>query len=99
MNTGLNKEIIRKIIAVAKACFPNSKVYLFGSRATGKFTDSSDIDIAIDANGEQRRADIGEVRDMLNASDIIHKVDVVDLHGVSQTMRDKILEEGILWAE
>ena len=99
MNTGLNKEITRKIIAVAKACFPNAKVYLFGSRATGKFTDSSDIDIAIDASSEQRRADIGEVRDMLNASDIVHKVDVLDFHGVSQAMRDKILEEGILWAE
>ena len=55
MNTGLNDSDKRKIIAVAKACFPDAKVYLFGSRATGRYSDSSDIDIAIDAGSEQKR--------------------------------------------
>lgn len=93
----VDQEYKDKIVAVVSALFPNAKIYLFGSRARGTHGEWSDIDIAIDAEKKLPRVDVGEVRDMLRESNIPYKIDVVDLHGVSEEMRKMILQEGVLW--
>src|SRR5438105_2602391 len=97
IDTGLDERTKHIIIGVLSTLFPNAKIYLFGSRARGDYSHSSDIDIAIDAGEELRRANVGEARDMLNESNIPHKIDVVDLHGISEEMRQNILKESLLW--
>jgi len=87
----------KKIIAVLSALFPSAKIYLFGSRARETHSKFSDIDIAVDAGKKLPRVDVGEARDMLRESNVPYKIDVVDLHGVSEDMKKMILKEGILW--
>jgi len=89
----------QKIIGVAKAVIPEAKVYLFGSRARKTHQERSDIDIAFDAGKPLDRVDVGEIRDMLNASHIPYNIDVVDVHSVNEEMRKEIFEEGILWSD
>ena len=73
------------------------EIWLFGSRARGTHYARSDIDIALDTGKPLPRVDIGEARDMLAESNIPYKIDVVDVHGVSQEMREAIYREGIIW--
>ena len=92
-------EIKNKIVGVIVAVFPTAKVYLFGSRARHTHNDRSDIDIAIDVGQKVDRIKVGEIRDMLNASHIPYKIDIVDIHNVNEAMKTSILRDGILWKE
>ena len=49
VKTGIEEDILKKIVKLIKSCFPDANIYLFGSRANGSFRETSDIDIAIDA--------------------------------------------------
>lgn len=89
-----HKQIIINLISALQ---PQVKIYLFGSQATGTATRGSDVDIALDAGSEMERVDVGEVRDVLNATNMLYKFDVVDLHFVPEKMQEMILKEGILW--
>lgn len=93
----VDPEYKKKIIRVIQALMPGVKIILFGSRARGDHSRSSDIDIALDAGKKLRRADVGEIRDMFMESNIIHKIDVLDYHGVSKDMQEMIDKEGIAW--
>lgn len=97
MNDGLDDKTRDKIIRVLTALFPDAKIYLFGSRAQGKFGSRSDIDIAIMANRELPREDIDEAKSMLRESNISLWIDIVDFHGVSKLMQEQILKYGVIW--
>ena len=93
----LDDKIKNKIIRVIHALVPEADIYLFGSRATGQHHDRSDIDIALDAGKPLDRLDVGEVRDMLSASNIPYSFDIVDLHNVGEDLKKDIYTQGILW--
>lgn len=93
----INEKHKQIIINLISALQPQVKIYLFGSQATGTATRGSDVDIALDAGSEMERVDVGEVRDVLNATNMLYKFDVVDLHFVPEKMQEMILKEGILW--
>jgi predicted nucleotidyltransferase len=87
-----------KIIALILALFPKAKIYLFGSRAINTHFHGSDIDIAIDNGARIETVDLGEMRDILNATHIPHKIDLVDINFIPAPMKEDILhKEGILW--
>lgn len=87
----------QKIVALISALVPKAKIYLFGSRARGTHSPGSDIDIALDAGEQLPFSLVGEVRSILEATNILYKIEVVDFHSVSDDMRASILDEGILW--
>jgi Nucleotidyltransferase domain. len=93
----LDEKYKRKIINLIIALEPRAKIYLFGSQASGTQIQGSDIDIAIDTGKPMRRADVGEILDILNETNIPYKFDVVDLHAVPEKMQETIKKEGILW--
>ena len=93
--TGLEVDILKKITGIAKACFPNADILLFGSRASGKYHQSSDIDIAIKSKKKLNRLDIVELKDMLNASNISYSFDVVDFNELNSQMQESILANNI----
>ena len=93
----ITEEEKRKIIALISALQPHVKIYLFGSRARGDYSRGSDVDIALDGGRRIERVDVGEVRDVLNETNMLFKFDVVDFHAVQESMRGFILKEGILW--
>lgn len=93
----LKPEYKAKIIALTSALFPNAKIYLYGSRARGTHRERSDIDIAIDDGKEIGLAEMGEVKEVLYASNVPYRLDVVDMHCIPAYLKAAILEEGILW--
>jgi predicted nucleotidyltransferase len=93
----LDEEIKIKIIRVIHALIPEANIYLFGSRATEQHHPRSDIDIALDAATRIETLRLGEVRDMLDASNIPYAFDIVDLQAVGAELKNKILQEGVLW--
>lgn len=93
----LDDAVKNKIIGLLSALFPDAKIYLFGSRATGKAQQFSDIDLAIDAGHKLPIQDIDEAKSIMRELNIVYKVDIVDFHSISQTMRKLIEQEKVIW--
>ena len=66
---------------------PHAKVCVFGSRATGKTKRSSDLDLAIDAGRPLTQNENFALGDAFDESDLPYKVDLVDMHNVSETFK------------
>jgi len=95
---GIDERNKQKIIGLITVLLPNAKIYLFGSRARGDHAERSDIDLALDTGEKIERSLVGEIKDVLAATNIINSMDVVDLNGaISPMMREAILKEGVLW--
>lgn len=93
----LETPIKEKILALLTALFPHAKIYLFGSRATGRNQPLSDIDIAIDAGKKLPIADIDEANVIMVSLNIPYKVDIVDFHHISPIMQELINKEKVIW--
>ncbi len=97
MKKNIDEKTKRKIIALISALVPEATIYLFGSRATDKHSEWSDIDIALDAGKKIFFVKIGEIIDVLAGTDIPYKIEVVDFHDIPESMQKSILKEGIIW--
>lgn len=87
------------MIQLLTVLFPESKIYLFGSRARGDYTERSDIDIAIDLGRKMEIREIAKARGVLDGLNLPHRIDVVDIHLISTAMKTFILNEGVVWKE
>lgn len=94
---GVEEEHKKKIIGVLTVLFPDAIIYLFGSRARGTQREYSDIDLAIDGGAPINPGAIGEAKAMLSESNIPYVIEVVDFNEISETMKNAILTEGIVW--
>lgn len=97
MTSGIDEKTKQKIIALISTLIPNAKIYLFGSRARGKHSQWSDIDLALDTGEKISHDIVGEIISVLAGTDIPYKIEVVDFHSVSKEMQTSILDERILW--
>jgi len=97
MNDGVKEEYKRKIIALIHALVPEVEIYLFGSRARGTEKPTSDIDLALKGEKQIDFYVLGEIKEVLLATDIPYKIDIVDVNNVSEELRAVIAREGILW--
>jgi predicted nucleotidyltransferase len=88
------KETIIKLLSIL---FPQSKIYLFGSRVGKDYRVNSDIDLALDIGKQMSGLDLTKARNILDALNIPQKIDLVDIYSVPQAMRENILKEGLLW--
>ena len=75
----------------------NVKIYLFGSHARSTPRRISDIDIAIIPEQELPIDLISEARQVLENSNILASVDLVDLSTTSQGLFNRVMKEGVLW--
>ena len=71
------------------------EVFLFGSRATGKFTDTSDIDLAFLSNDDISYI-LSMLRETIDNSNLVQKVDLIDLKSAPM-LKDIVKSEGIRW--
>lgn len=71
------------------------RIYLFGSRAVGQETETSDFDIAVEASGNIAK-ELSVARELIEASNIPFVVDLVDLRSASEKFARRVREEGIL---
>ena len=74
-----------------------AKVFLFGSRASGKATGISDIDVAVLPLETLPDGMLSRIREALEESTIPYHVDVVDLSTVDEGFREQVLAEGVPW--
>ncbi len=86
-------KIVQQILADALP--KNAKVWVFGSRATWKTKRSSDLDLAIDAGRALTQNENSALADAFDESDLPYKVDVVDMHNVTNTFK-AIIERQML---
>ncbi len=85
------------IVRMLSALFPDVKIYLFGSRATGKYNERSDIDLALDLGRKMDLSEIAKAKNVMEAINILRKVDIVDLNNIPDSLKRNITNEGILW--
>lgn len=84
------RAIVERIFAFY---LPACRVYVFGSRATGKARTTSDLDLAVDAGTPIEAARLEQVRDALSLSDLPMFVDVIDLQVVDPSFAQHITAE------
>jgi predicted nucleotidyltransferase len=73
------------------------QVFLFGSYATGKVWRGSDIDVGVLPVEPLPLGLLTELRERLENSTILPKVDVVNLREVDPDFRERVLRHGIPW--
>ncbi len=87
---------VRRVVVDKLGGFP-ARIFLFGSRARGDARRASDIDIALEAETPLPIELLSEIRDALDESEILPRVDVVDLVRASAEFRRRVHQEGIEW--
>lgn len=93
----IDNETKEKIINLIIALIPNAKIYLFGSRARETHREWSDIDLALDTGAILPTSKVGEVKDVLAATNMPYKIDVLDFNMISPTMQEIIKRERKIW--
>ncbi len=90
---GLEEKYIGFLLEVLNKNIGNNqaKFYIFGSRAKGTYKEYSDIDIAIDFNGEKMPANVlANISFDFENSTLPYEVDVVDLNSISEKFKNLI---------
>jgi predicted nucleotidyltransferase len=85
------------LLNIIQKHLPGSKVFLFGSQATGKATEASDIDLALDAGATIPFNTIISILAEIDETIIPMKIDLVDLNGIQESFKQAIIREGIAW--
>ena len=75
----------------------NLRVFLFGSRATGRATPRSDYDVAVDTGRPVDWSVMARIRSDLEDSDLPVRVDVVDFSTCSPAFKAVALEGALAW--
>jgi predicted nucleotidyltransferase len=74
---------------------PGARAYVFGSRAHGRASTYSDLDLALEWDRPLGLDVIGEIAEALSESDLPYKVDIVDLSIVDPAFRARIAADCI----
>ncbi len=82
------KKIIFKFLNPRK-----DKVFIFGSRATGRGKKFSDIDIGISSEGQINSLLLSNMKEAFEESNIPYTVDVVDFSTISKTFKSVALRK------
>jgi predicted nucleotidyltransferase len=100
VHIALPAEHRRLVLNILRANLPQStKVWVFGSRATGKARRYSDLDLAIDAGRLLTLDKIAELTEAFSDSDLPYKVDLVDWHNIDDRWRPTIMAERVALTE
>lgn len=73
----------------------NLEIYVFGSRATGKARQYSDVDIALKLNEKIDTNKISKINIELENTTIPYEVDVIDLNSISDSFK-KCIEKDLI---
>lgn len=78
----------RLVLNILRANLPEStKLWVFGSRATGRARRYSDLDLAIDAGRRLTLDEIAGLTEAFSDSDLPYKVDLADWHNIQHRWR------------
>ncbi len=94
---GLLEEYKNILVPLICKRVPHCTIYLFGSRARKDYYEGADIDIAIDADGPLQALQLALLQGDVDETNIPVAVDFVDLNAVTDTFREQVLKEGVVW--
>lgn len=83
----------REVACTLLASEPRVKVFVFGSRATGRAGLRSDIDLGIDLGHAIAPEVLAALRDAFDELPIMQKVDLVDFSGVDDAFKAVALQQ------
>ena len=84
----------RLVLNILRVHLPqNTKVWVFGSRVTGRARRYSDLDLAIDAGRRLTLDEIAALAEAFSDSDLPYQVDLVDWHYIDDRWRRTIAAE------
>ncbi len=86
----LTPKHLELLLAILRQRVPNVRVYAYGSRVTGKARPFSDLDLALHGDGPIPREHLAQLREDLTDSDLPMRVDLVDLHQISEPFKEVI---------
>ncbi|KKR97355.1 MAG: Amidophosphoribosyltransferase [candidate division TM6 bacterium GW2011_GWE2_41_16] len=89
----------KKLIRLIKAVVPEVKIYLYGSRAKGTYRRTSDFDIALDMGKKMDKLDLFEIKNVLEATNMPYRFDVIDLHNIDPEFKKSIERYMIPWMD
>ena len=93
----LSPEHRRIVLQVLAEHLPRGcKVWVFGSRATGRARRYSDLDLTIDAGRRLTLDEAAILRETFEESDLPYQVDIVDWHAIDDRFRGLIAAERVL---
>lgn len=95
MQTSLDLDETRRIVLEGLRGH-KARVYLFGSWAQGRAGRASDIDVAVLPADPLPDGLLSDIRDALEESTIIYRVDPVDLSEAGPAFRARVEREGVL---
>jgi predicted nucleotidyltransferase len=97
IDTGIPEDVKFKIIGIINILFPDCKIYLYGSRARGRFSHGSDADIAIDCGQPADRMVVFEAQELLSALITPLQINIVDVHKLPEEYKKSIERDRIIW--
>lgn len=74
----------------------DSHIFLFGSRAAGDFSRSSDVDIGVISDNLDRKTII-KLKEIIAESFVPYKVDIVDFAKVDEAFKKEALRSIVRW--
>ena len=83
---------VRQLIA---GVLPGAQVAVFGSRATGRARPFSDLDLLFIQPPRLTWAQRADLRETFEASELPFGVDLVELDGLAEGMRQRVLAEAL----
>jgi len=87
----LTTEHRRIVLDILAAHLPKqAKTWVFGSRATGRSRNYSDLDLAIDAGRRLTLDETARLAEAFSESDLPYRVDLVDWRAISVEFRNLI---------
>jgi uncharacterized protein len=90
----------RLVLDILHANLPASaKIWVFGSRATGRARRYSDLDLAIDIGRPMTLDETAALAEAFSDSDLPYRVDLVDWQEIDIRWRQKITAERVVLAE
>lgn len=90
----------RLVVDILRANLPRrSKIWVFGSRATGRAKRYSDLDLAIDAGRPLTLDEMARLAELFSDSDLPYKVDVIDWRDIDDRWRRAIAAERVALVE
>lgn len=81
--------------AIRDVLGPSTRVLWYGSWIRGTAVPRSDIDLAVFDDRPIAPATMARVRERVDDLRTLRKIDLVDVHAVGNSMRERILSEGV----
>ena len=88
------------ILSEHQALLEGTRVFIFGSRATGSAKEYSDIDILVEGSAPLSTLSLAQLRHAFQESDLPFSVDIVDASAITPEFYELIRTDAIqIWPE